>query len=83
MPGIFALRSSAVSTAKEIVEGNILGIPARISVFSRDVVDENYERLSLLDVRDCEASVQSDKDMIISKIADIDVFNLRHGPVCW
>lgn len=61
----------------EIVEGNILGIPARISVFSRDVVDENYERLSLLDVRDCEASVQSDKDMIISKIADIDVFNLR------
>ena len=73
MPGIFALRSSAVSTAKEIVEGNILGIPARISVFSRDVVD----------VRDCEASVQSDKDMIISKIADIDVFNLRHGPVCW
>ena len=83
MPGIFALRSSAVSTAKEIVEGNILGIPARISVFSRDVVDENYERLSLLDVRDCEASVQSDTDMIISKIADIDVFNLRHGPVCW
>ena len=83
MPGIFALRSSAVSTAKEIVEGNIPGIPARISVFSRDVVDENYERLSLLDVRDCEASVQSDKDMIISKIADIDVFNLRHGPVCW
>ena len=77
------MRSSAVSTAKEIVEGNILGIPARISVFSRDVVDENYERLSLLDVRDCEASVQSDKDMIISKIADIDVFNLRHGPVCW
>ena len=66
----------------EIVEGNILGIPARISVQSRDAVDENYDRLSLLDVRACEASVQSDKDMILSKIADVDVFNLRLRETC-
>ena len=46
----------------EIVEGNILGISARISVLSNDAVDQHYDRLSLLDVRDCEASVESDKD---------------------
>ena len=59
----------------EIVEANVLRIPARIKVPSQQAVDVNYDRLALLDVRDCSASSQSDKDMILSKISDVDAFN--------
>mmetsp|Transcript_11186 Transcript_11186/g.25775 ORF Transcript_11186/g.25775 Transcript_11186/m.25775 type:complete len:172 (+) Transcript_11186:162-677(+) len=61
----------------EIVEANVLSIPARIKVFSQHAVDLNYDKLSLLDVRDCSASSGPDKEMILSKIVDIDAFNLR------
>ena len=49
----------------------------RIKVFSQNVVDCNYDRLSLLDVRDCSASSQADKEVILQKILDVEAFNLR------
>jgi len=61
----------------EIVEANISAVPARIKVFSQETVDLNYDKLSLLDVRDCSASSPADKDMIISKIVDVPAFNTR------
>lgn len=61
----------------EIVEGHALRIPAKIQVFSQNAVDCNYDRLSLLDVRQCSASSQNDKDFILRKIGDIEVFNLK------
>ena len=61
----------------EIVEANVLKIPARIKVYSQNTVDVHYDRLSLLDVRDCSASSQDDKDVILQKIVDVDAFNLK------
>ncbi|CAK8993775.1 Centrosomal protein of 76 kDa [Durusdinium trenchii] len=61
----------------EIVEGNRLHIPAKIKVFSQNAVDCNYDRLSLLDVQQCSASSQDDKDFILRKIVDIQAFNLK------
>lgn len=61
----------------EIVEGNALGIPAKIKVYSQNAVDCNYDRLSLLDVRQCSASSQEDKDFILQKIGNIQAFNLK------
>mmetsp|Transcript_129118 Transcript_129118/g.306323 ORF Transcript_129118/g.306323 Transcript_129118/m.306323 type:complete len:784 (-) Transcript_129118:149-2500(-) len=61
----------------EIVEANVLQIPSRIEVPSQEAVDRNYDRLALLDVRDCSASSPRDKAMILSKIADVAAFNER------
>ncbi|CAJ1379783.1 unnamed protein product [Effrenium voratum] len=61
----------------EIVEGSRLGLRARVEVLSQDAVDRNYRQLSFLDVRNCQASVPSDKEMILSKIANVEAFNLR------
>lgn len=60
----------------EIVEANVLRIPARITVSSqtlgrtthlvaagRSAVDRNYDRLSNLDVRDC--FVAEDGDCVV------------------
>ena len=62
----------------EIVEANVLQIPSRIEVPSQEAVDRNYDRLALLDVRDCSASSPRDKAMILSKIADVAAFNERY-----
>ena len=59
----------------EIFEASVLGIQPRIQVRSQAVVDQNYDRLSLLDVRQCTSSSQADKEMIMAKISDVDVFN--------
>ncbi|CAE7904857.1 cep76 [Symbiodinium microadriaticum] len=61
----------------EIFEANVLGMESRIQVSSQDAVDQNYDRLSLLDVRQCTASSQADKEMIMAKIADVEVFNWK------
>ena len=61
----------------EIFEASVLGMESRIQVSSQDVVDRNYDRLSLLDVRQCTASSQADKEMIMAKIANVEVFNLK------
>ena len=41
---------------------------------SQNAVDRNYDRLSLLDVRQCSASSQDDKDFILHKISDVQRF---------
>eukprot|EP00439_Symbiodinium_sp_Y106_P070551 s209_g12.t1 len=61
----------------EIFEANVLGMESRIQVSSQDAVDQNYDRLSLLDVRQCTASSQADKEMIMAKISDVEVFNWK------
>eukprot|EP00439_Symbiodinium_sp_Y106_P077263 s209_g16.t1 len=50
---------------------------SRIQVSSQDAVDQNYDRLSLLDVRQCAASSQADKQMIMAKISNVEVFNRK------
>ncbi|OLP78257.1 hypothetical protein AK812_SmicGene41594 [Symbiodinium microadriaticum] len=59
----------------EIFEASVLGMEPRIQVPSQSAVDQNYDRLRLLDVRQCTSTSQADKEMIISKISDVDVFN--------
>ena len=61
----------------EIFEANVLGMESRIQVSSQDAVDRNYDRLSLLDVRQCTASSEADKEMIMAKISDVEVFNWK------
>eukprot|EP00930_Biecheleria_cincta_P016710 TRINITY_DN13489_c0_g1_i3.p1 TRINITY_DN13489_c0_g1~~TRINITY_DN13489_c0_g1_i3.p1 ORF type:complete len:400 (+),score=50.64 TRINITY_DN13489_c0_g1_i3:72-1271(+) len=61
----------------EIVQGHILDIPAHVKIHSGAALDAHYETLSILDVRDCQASRSSDKEMILAKILDINAFNLR------
>ena len=61
----------------EVVEANVLGIKARIQVHSQNAVDCNYDHLAHLDVRNCSATSQADKDLILRKIYDIDAFNLK------
>ena len=61
----------------EIVEASVLGMESRIQVSSQDAVDQNYDRLSLLDVRQCAASSQADKQMIMAKISNVEVFNRK------
>jgi hypothetical protein len=38
-------------------------------------MDYHYSNLSTLDLRDCQASLPEDKEMILSKIDDVDAFN--------
>ena len=61
----------------EIFEASVLGMESRIQVSSQDAVDLNYDKLSLLDVRQCTASSQADKEMIMAKISDVEAFNLK------
>ena len=61
----------------EIVEGHVLDIPPKIKVFSENAVHCNYDLLSVLDVRDCSASSETDKDFILQKIGDVEAFNLK------
>ena len=61
----------------EKFEASVLAMQSRIQVSSQDAVDRNYDRLSLLDVRQCLASSHADKEMIMAKIADVDVFNWK------
>ena len=61
----------------ELFQASVLRMKSKVQVSSQQSVDLNYDKLSLLDVRQCMASAQEDKDMIISKIYDVDAFNLR------
>ena len=61
----------------EIFEASVLGMTSRIRIRSQAAVDQNYDRLAMLDVRQCTASSQADKDMIMAKISDVKVFNWR------
>ncbi|CAK9006965.1 unnamed protein product [Durusdinium trenchii] len=61
----------------EIVESEASTIPKRIKVHSENALDHNYYSLACIDVRDCQASRQEDRDMILSHISDVEAFNLQ------
>jgi len=61
----------------ELVEADTSGIPQGIKIHSEETLDRNYDRLSMLDVTNCRATIQADKDLILSKIPDLDAFNNR------
>lgn len=59
----------------EIVEGSALNIRQKLLMHSTSCLDDNYDKLKSLDIRDCEASRAEDKHQILSKIDDIKGFN--------
>merc|ERR1712151_1153930 len=61
----------------ELVEADGLGISQSVKIHSYEVLDDCYDHLELLDVRDCKASRPEDKDCILSRIGNIDAFNDR------
>lgn len=65
----------------EMVEGTVLSregnYTVRVAIFSETSVDVNYDTLSLLDVRNCKAALETDRQYILSKIADPRAFNLK------
>jgi len=61
----------------EIVESSVSGIPQRIMLHSHEMLDLHYHRLAFVDVADCRAAREEDKEMILSRIQDRDAFNKR------
>jgi len=61
----------------ELVEGNALGLSQRLLIFDSESVKVNRSSLSSLDVSECEASRPEDKELILSKIMDVQAFNLH------
>lgn len=59
----------------EIVESSISRIPKRIMLHSREMLDLHYHDLVSVDVANCRAAREEDKNMILSKISDRDAFN--------
>lgn len=59
----------------EIVESEVSQVPKRIKIHSQSSLDNHYQSLSCIDVRDCEASRPEDRDMILSGISDLDALN--------
>lgn len=61
----------------EIVESEASCIPKRIMTHSETAVDDKYNSLVCIDVRDCRASRSEDREMILAHIMDVDSFNLQ------
>jgi len=59
----------------EIVESGMSDIKQRILIHSEETLDCNYQRLTCIDVRQCQATRPEDKEMILSNIRDFDEFN--------
>ena len=62
----------------EIAEADKSHIPQRLKVLSVENIDENFEKVETLDVRECGASRPEDKQFILDKIekyTTIDAFN--------
>jgi hypothetical protein len=59
----------------EIVESSVSGIPQRIMLHSREMLDLHYQELASVDVANCRAAREEDKAMILSRICDRDAFN--------
>merc|ERR1712046_376728 len=59
----------------ELVVAHEHYLPQVLLLYSLDGVEEQAELLEHLDVRDCQSTRPEDKDRIISKIADIELFN--------
>lgn len=61
----------------ELVEADRSGISQTIQIHSAASVDRHYDCLATLDVRDCKASREEDKELILRKISDVDLFNSK------
>ncbi|CAE8665054.1 unnamed protein product [Polarella glacialis] len=72
----FALFSRAWCVA-ELVEADTSCIPQAVLIRSAESLDQHFDSLNSLDVRECEASRLEDRDFILQKIPDIDKFNAR------
>jgi len=70
---------SRVWCLAEIVEAEKSEILQNVKIYDGECVDEEYHKLKHLDIRDCEASRPEDKQEILGKIGNIDVFceNMR------
>eukprot|EP00440_Ansanella_granifera_P063204 gb/GFBE01068535.1/.p1 GENE.gb/GFBE01068535.1/~~gb/GFBE01068535.1/.p1 ORF type:complete len:855 (+),score=139.74 gb/GFBE01068535.1/:1-2565(+) len=61
----------------ELVQTEAHGVPLNTLIMSMFALDENYHKLSDLDVRRCDATDPQDKEFILSKIEDVSAFNAR------
>lgn len=61
----------------ELVEADSMGMHQFMRISSKEALDLHYKKLAQLDVKQCEASRQEDKDAILQKIEDYDAFNER------
>ncbi|CAE7539239.1 unnamed protein product [Symbiodinium sp. KB8] len=60
----------------ELLEAYEVHLPQAVKIHSAASRDVCLERLAKLDVRDAEASFPADKELVLSKIDDMDDFNL-------
>jgi len=58
----------------EIVEAEASQIPQNVLIYDEECIEAEYHKLKRLDIRECEATRQEDKDEILARIPDIDVF---------
>ncbi|CAE7829438.1 unnamed protein product, partial [Symbiodinium necroappetens] len=61
----------------ELVEAKSLHLPQAIKIHSAASRKRCLDQLLHLDVRTAEASFPADKELVLSKINDVDDFNLR------
>jgi len=61
----------------EIVESEVSQIPKRIMLHSESSLDNHYQSLSCIDVKDCYASRTQDREMILAGISDLATFNAQ------
>jgi len=59
----------------EVAESAASRIPQTVLICDDGCIDAEYRKLKRLDIRECEATRQEDKDEILASIPDIDVFN--------
>merc|ERR1719230_1981733 len=59
----------------EIVEAEASQIPQNVLIYDEDCIEAEYHKLKRLDIRECEATRQEDKDDILANIPDADVFS--------
>ncbi|CAE8619599.1 unnamed protein product [Polarella glacialis] len=70
----FELLSRAWCVA-ELVEAHRLHLPQALMIHSAASRERCLQKLRHLDVREAEASLAADKELILGKIQDVDIFN--------
>lgn len=61
----------------ELVEASSLGMNQCLKIFDSESLEAHRVELESLDISKCQASVQADKDYIMSRIPDVSEFNWR------
>ena len=59
----------------EIVRAAWTGVPQQLVLRSDELVAANYMRLTELDVEDCEATREEDREAILKQISNVAAFN--------